>query len=228
MAGLLRHQFLVLEALRFLITETALLVLLILRVCSLEEIHLGVTFECKDVCRDTVQEPSVVRNDYSASCKVLKSLLQCTDRVHIHIIGRLVKKKDVTFIFEGKGKVETVPFTSGKYAAKLLLIRSREIETGYICSGIDLSLTETDKVGVFRNRLIDSLFRINALMLLIDVCYLHGLTESDLTAVWCIKSHNQTEEGCLTGAVRTDHTNDTCRRKDEVEILIKKLVAISL
>ena len=65
-------------------------------------------------------------------------------------------------------------------------------------------------------------------MLLVDICKLHCLTDRNLTCIRSVESHDQTEECCLTGTVRTDHSYYTCRRQDEVEVLIKQLVSITL
>ena len=65
-----------------------------------------------------------MRNHDCTSGKILKTFLKSTDSVHIHIIGRLVKKKHVTFILEGQRKMETVSFTTREDAAELLLISS--------------------------------------------------------------------------------------------------------
>ena len=77
--------------------------------------------------------------------------------------------------------METVSFTTGEDAAEFFLICTREVEAGYICSGIHLSLAESHELRVLRNGLIYCLFRIDALMLLIYICNLYSLTDSDLT-----------------------------------------------
>ena len=69
----LLHQFLVLEAFRFLVAEPALAVFLIFRIRSLEEIYLGISFESQDMGCNPVQEPPVVRDYHSTSGKVLQT-----------------------------------------------------------------------------------------------------------------------------------------------------------
>ena len=51
-------------------------------------------------------------DDDSAAREVLKALLERTDSVYVNVVGRLVKKKDVTLVLEGQGKVETVSLTA--------------------------------------------------------------------------------------------------------------------
>ena len=78
--------------------------------------------------------------------------------------------------------MQPVPFTTGKYAATLLLVGTGEIETRHVGTRIDIPLAQPDPVRTVRNRLEHSLFRINALVLLVHVCQFHGLADSDFTA----------------------------------------------
>ena len=118
----LLHQFLVLEAFRFLVAEPALAVFLIFRIRSLEEIYLGISFESQDMGCNPVQEPPVVRDYHGTSGKILQTFLQSTDGIYIHIVGRLVQKQHIALVLEREGQVETIPLTTGKNAAEFLLI----------------------------------------------------------------------------------------------------------
>jgi hypothetical protein len=138
----LLHQFLVFEPLWSDVPHTAFLVLLVLRVGSFKEIHLGITFKGKDMCGNPVQEPAVVRNHYGTSGEILQALFKGAYSIYIHIIGRLVKKQHVTFILQRQGKMEPVPFSSGKYSAEFLLVRTGKIESGDIRPGIYILLAE--------------------------------------------------------------------------------------
>ena len=91
-----------------------------------------------------------------------------------------------------------------------------------------LSLSELDKFRILCNCLIYSLIRIDASMLLIHICKFYSLSDNDFTCIWSIKSHDQTEQSSLTSTVRSDYAHDTCWWKDEIEILVKELVTISL
>ena len=95
---------------------------------------------------DTVEEPAVVGNYYSTAGEILKTLLQSTYSIDIHVIGRLVEEKDVTLILQCQSKMESVSFTTGKDSATLLLVRTGKVETGNICTGIDITLAEPDPV----------------------------------------------------------------------------------
>ena len=56
-------------------------------------------------------------------------------------------------------------------------------------------------------------------MLLIHIREFHRLSHIEGTGIWGIKSHNESEERCLTSTVRTNHTHDTIRREDEVQVV---------
>ena len=95
---------------------------------------------------DTVEEPAVVGNHYGTAGEILQTLLQGTYSIDIHIIGRLVEKENVTLILQCESQVEPVPFTTGKNSATLLLVGTGKIETGNICTCIDITLAEPDPV----------------------------------------------------------------------------------
>ena len=136
----LLHQLLVFESLRLLVAQTLLLVLLVLGISTLEEINLGITLECEDMCGDTVQEPAVVGNHHGTAGKILETLLQGTYSVDIHVIGRLVEQKDIALILERERQMQPVSFTTGKNPATLLLVGTGEIETRHVCTRIYIPL----------------------------------------------------------------------------------------
>ena len=45
-----------------------------------------------------VQEPAVVAYHYRTAGKSVQAVLQCTDSVDIHVVGRLVEKQHIAFI----------------------------------------------------------------------------------------------------------------------------------
>ena len=75
------------------------------------------------------------------------------------------------------------------------------------------------------NHLVNSLLRIDVLVLLVNISQLHGLTHLECAAICLIQAHNEAEEGSLAGSVRTDHTYDAVRRKHEVEVVEENLFA---
>ena len=95
--SLFLHEFLVLESLWLFIAEAALLVFLILRICSLEEVYLRIALECEDMSRNTVEEPTVMRNYNRTSGKVLKAFLKSTDCIYVNVVGRLVERMPQSF-----------------------------------------------------------------------------------------------------------------------------------
>ena len=74
------------------------------------------------MCGNPVQEPTVVADHDGASGEVFQTVLQGADRVHVHIVRRLVQKQHVAFVLEGQRKVKPVPLASGKDSAEFLLI----------------------------------------------------------------------------------------------------------
>ena len=85
--GLL-HQFLVFHAVGRRVAALRTLPLLELAVRSLIEDHLRVTLEREDMRGDTIQKPTVVRDDDGTAGEILQALLQRTQRVDIDVVGR--------------------------------------------------------------------------------------------------------------------------------------------
>ncbi|MBP5457372.1 MAG: hypothetical protein J6Y37_12800, partial [Paludibacteraceae bacterium] len=102
------------------IAQTHLLIFLILGIGALEEEDLGITFVSQYMRADTIQEPTVVRNNYCATREILQTLLQGTKRIHINIIGRLIEQKDIRLRLERLCQMQTVSLTTGQDAALLL------------------------------------------------------------------------------------------------------------
>ena len=88
---LIFHKLTIPRLLRFLNAQTTHLVLLVVRVRTLEAEYIAVTLECNDMSTDTVEEPTVVADYNCTACEVLKTLLKCTQCVHVNVVGRLVK-----------------------------------------------------------------------------------------------------------------------------------------
>ena len=79
--------------------------------------------------------------DYTAG-KVQNTLLQCPHGVYIQVVGRLVQKQHIGSFLKHHGQLHTVPLAARQDAGKLLLVCSREVEPGYIGTGIDLPVTQ--------------------------------------------------------------------------------------
>ena len=108
--------------------------------------------------------------------------------------------------------METVSFTTGQHTAFLLLVSTGEVKTTQVCTGVDLTTCHTDEFRTSADGLEDGLIGVDIRMLLIDVTDLYGLAYAERTLVGFLRTDDHTEEGGLTGAVRTDHTDDTVRR----------------
>ena len=97
------NQFAVTDTLGLLIARLFPLELFVFGVATLVEDHLRIAFEREDVRTDTIQEPTVVRNDHCTTGKVLQTLFQCPQRIDVDIVGRLVKQQHVGTCFQGEG-----------------------------------------------------------------------------------------------------------------------------
>ena len=168
---------------------------------------------------NTIEEPTVVTDDYSTSGKIFKTFFKSTKGIYIYVIGRFVQQEYVTLFFQCHSKMQAIAFTTGKYATKFLLITTREIKAWQVSTRINIASTHTNQFRTTGDYLINTFIRIDVTVLLVYISHLYGLSYFKLTFIYSFQSHNQTEQRSFTGTVRTDNTNDTIGGKHEVEII---------
>ena len=178
--------------------------------------------------RDAVEEPTVVGNDHGTSGKILETFLKRADGVYVHVVGRLVEKEHVTLVFERERKMQTVSLAAGEDSAELFLICTGEIESRNISPCRHFPLAEFHEVGVFGDCLVDSLVRVYALVLLVNVGEFHGVSDDNISGIWLLQTHDETEQGRLAGSVRTYNADYSRRRERERKVLEQKPVAVGL
>jgi len=86
------------------------------------------------MCCNTVKEPAVMGDYNGAAGKIIKTLFQCPECVHVNVIGRLVKEQHVGTALQRQREVEPVALSAGENAALLLLVGTGEVEPGSIGS----------------------------------------------------------------------------------------------
>ena len=95
---------------------------------------------------DAVEEPTVVRYHNGTSCKVLETLFESAESVHVDIVGRFVEQEHVAFFFQRHSEVEAVAFTTREHADFLLLVGTCEVELREVCAGIHVSATHAESL----------------------------------------------------------------------------------
>ena len=174
---------------------------------------------------DSVEEPAVVADYHRTTGKCLQTFLQGTEGVHVDIVGRLIEEQYVAFLLQCQCQLQTVTLTTRENTAELALVGAREVEAADVSTCIHISATQTQGFVALGNHLVNSLLRVDVLVLLVNISQLHGLTHLECAAICLIQAHNEAEEGSLTGSVRTNHTYDAVRRKHEVEVVEENLFA---
>ena len=134
------------DALGLGVAEFGALVFLIFRVGAFVEHHFAVAFKREDVSADAVEEPTVVRYHNGTSCKVLETLFESAESVHVDIVGRFVEEEHVAFFFQCHGEVEAVALTTREHADFLLLVGTCEVKLGEVCSGVHVSATHAESL----------------------------------------------------------------------------------
>ena len=127
--GLVFHQLAVAAFLDFFVACSHGLVDFVFGVGAFEEEHLAVALESEDVGTNSVEEPAVVTDDYCTSGKRFQTFFECTERVHVDIVGRLVEQQHVSLLLQCECELQTVSLTARKYTAEFALVGSGEVET---------------------------------------------------------------------------------------------------
>src|ERR1039458_5725762 len=83
-----------------LCTKTFSLLFFIFGIIAIEPNYLAFSFKGKNVSCNSIQEPTVMAYNQCAACKVFKSFLKCPHCIHIKIISRFIKKKNVCSVLK--------------------------------------------------------------------------------------------------------------------------------
>ena len=126
----LSGEFLMFQTLRFqrVIAKATFLVLFIIFEVAFEPFHMRLSFEGENVGTDTVEEETVVRDDYRAPGKIDQRIFERAERFDVEVVGRFVKKQNVAAFFQKPRHVDTVALTPRKLADLLLLVTALEVE----------------------------------------------------------------------------------------------------
>ena len=157
----LLNKFAVLNSVWGSVHTLQLLPLLVLRVRTLVEDYIAIALEREDVGCDTIQEPTVVRDNYCATCEVLQALLQCTKGVYVDVVGRLIEQDYIALLLQCQCEVQAVALTTREYATLLLLVCTGEVEACNISASRHLTVAQLYELAVLRDNLVNRLLRVD-------------------------------------------------------------------
>src|SRR5215469_2861956 len=195
------------------------LVLLIGLEVALEPEPVGPALPSQDVGRNPVEEPPVVASDHGAAGELKQRVLQRRQRLHIKVVGWLVKKQQVSAELERQGEIDPVPLAARQDASRLLLVTALEAERCHIGTARDLRLSRCDVALAVGNHFPDVLVRVDPAARLIHVSDLNGVADLDLAGVRLLLAHDHLEEGGFADTVRADDSDDAALRQAEAEVL---------
>ena len=92
------------------------------------------------------------------------------------------------------------------------MVRTGEVKTTQVGTCIDLTSCYTDELRTTADGLEHRFIGIDIRVLLVHIADLHGLAHRERTLVSFLGPDDHTEEGSLTGTVRTDHSHNSVRR----------------
>ena len=164
-------------------------------------------------------------DDHSTSSEVLQAFLQSSQRIHIYIVGRLVKQQHITLLLQGKGKLQSVTLTTRECAAKLALISAREVESRDVGTHVDRPSSHAYRLISLRDDVIYCLLWVDILMLLIHIGNLDCLSHLKGSSVSLFQSHDESEKRGLTCTIRPNHTHNAVGWQHEIEVIEEYFVA---
>ena len=112
---------------RFFAEATDLVFLVRLEV-ALEPFDTAVTFEGKDVRRETIEEEAVVADDHGATGEIFDRFLERTQRFDVEVVGRLVEQQHIAAAFQHLRNIHAIAFTTRQLADVFLLVLALEVE----------------------------------------------------------------------------------------------------
>lgn len=205
------RQLLVLDPVRSLgiRAQATATVLFIILVVTLKPDHVAVTLKRENVRRDPIKEPPVMAYHHRASGEIKEGLLKSSERVDVKIICRLIEKDNVSVRAQHLRHVDPVSLSTGEGSHELLLVWARKVKAGNVSSTIDLSAAELDQIIATRDLLKDGILVLDSLSTLVHVRQRNCLSNFKSPVVWCLLARDKFKERRLTGAVWSDHSNDS-------------------
>ena len=80
---------------------------------SFAPVNVTVTLESQNVRRDSIEEPSIVRDYHDAANEAEDRFLEGSQRIDIQIVGRFVEQQNVATASQEFGQVDSVAFATG-------------------------------------------------------------------------------------------------------------------
>ena len=111
-AYLVFHELSVSSFFDFLVAHSSGFVDFVVRIAAFEIEHFTIALEGKDMGTETVEEPTVVADDHGATGKGVKTFLQCSQCVHVDVVGRFVEQQHVALLLQSKRQLQAVALTT--------------------------------------------------------------------------------------------------------------------
>ena len=93
-------------------TKAAFLVLFVIFEVAFKPLHMGLTFEGKNMGADPVKEEAIVGNDHGTAGEVYQSIFKRTQGFHVQIVGRFIEQQHIAAGLQQTCHVNTVALTT--------------------------------------------------------------------------------------------------------------------
>lgn len=127
--ALLRNT-LVLDTLRLqrVCAQRAFLVLFVLGKVTFEELNFTFILVIQNVGGDTVEEPTVVRDNHRAARELQQGVFQCAQGFDIQVVGWFVEQQHVAANLQQLRQMQTTALTAGEFANAFTLINPFKVK----------------------------------------------------------------------------------------------------
>src|SRR5215510_10677820 len=116
--------------------EPILAIGLVFRIVAVKPNNLAVAFEGKDMSRDPIQEPAIVRDDNGTTSETFQRLFERAQSVHIQIVRWFIEQQNVGAFLQHLRQMNTIALAPGERANLFLLIRTGKIESRNVRSRV--------------------------------------------------------------------------------------------
>src|SRR5262245_49090074 len=108
----------------------------VFRIVAVKPNNLAVAFEGKDMSRDPVQKPAIVRDDNDTASETFQRLFERAQSVHIQIVRWFIEQQNVGAFLQHLRQMDTIALAPGERANLFLLVRAGKIESRYVRSRV--------------------------------------------------------------------------------------------
>ena len=188
----------------------------------------AIALEGEDAVHDTVEEVAIMGYRDDDPVEVIEIILEDRHRTDIEVVRRLIEDEDIRLGHEDAEQIEATLLAAAQLLDLHILHGRWEQEAVEHVARTDETVHGVHVLADGGHRIDDALISIERLVLLTEITDAHGLSDVDLTTVWCFPAGDHLDEGRLARAVRPDDADAVVAQEIIVEVIEQHMPVIGL